>query len=143
MTFDTGAIGAIRIVAAVVVDACGRLLLVRKRGTAAFMLPGGKPEPGEAALDALDRELREELGCGLQPGSAVPMGRAAAPAANEPGRTVEAELFGVALAGEAVAQAEIDELRWIDPAAPGDLRLAQLARDAVLPRVVAELAATA
>lgn len=35
-----------RIAAACLLDAQGRLLLVRKRGTRAFMLPGGKHEPG-------------------------------------------------------------------------------------------------
>ena len=55
----------IRIVAAVVADERGRLLLVRKRGTTAFMQPGGKLEPGESPVDALAREIREELGVGI------------------------------------------------------------------------------
>jgi 8-oxo-dGTP diphosphatase len=42
--------GPIWIVAAVALDAAGRTLLVRKSGTAAFMQPGGKPDPGEAPL---------------------------------------------------------------------------------------------
>jgi len=43
----------IRIAAALLTDARGRLLLVRKRGTAWFMQPGGKIEPGEQPFDAL------------------------------------------------------------------------------------------
>ena len=42
----------IRIVAAVIVDEAGRLLLVRKRGTQAFMQPGGKIAPGETLAQA-------------------------------------------------------------------------------------------
>jgi ADP-ribose pyrophosphatase YjhB (NUDIX family) len=39
------------------------LLLVSKRAAPdVFYLPGGKPDPGEAPLDCLRRELREELG---------------------------------------------------------------------------------
>jgi 8-oxo-dGTP diphosphatase len=52
----------VEVVGAVIRDAGGRLLTVRKRGTARFMLAGGKREPGEDDLAALARELREELG---------------------------------------------------------------------------------
>lgn len=127
--------GTIRIVAAVVIDTDGRILLVRKAGTTAFMLPGGKPGHGEAPLAALERELAEELGCGIAPGSATPLGPGTAPAANEPGFRVEADLYRVALDGTPAPGAEIAELRWLDPAAPGDLPLAPLARDVVLPRL--------
>ena len=55
--------GTIKIVAALIRDDAGRVLLVRKRGTIAFMQPGGKRDPGEDDMTALAREIAEELGC--------------------------------------------------------------------------------
>jgi 8-oxo-dGTP diphosphatase len=123
----------VAIVAAVVSDAAGRLLLVRKEGTMAFMQPGGKREAGEGDLVALERELGEELGCGIVAGSTVALGRFHAPAANETGRDVVADLWAVVLSGTPRPCAEIVEIRWVDPAAPGDVPLAPLTRDHVLP----------
>ncbi len=51
----------LHIAAACLFDEQGRLLLVRKRNTRFFMLPGGKREADEDALSALERELLEEL----------------------------------------------------------------------------------
>ncbi|WP_082317665.1 NUDIX domain-containing protein [Streptomyces sp. NRRL WC-3549] len=49
-------------VAAAVVSG-GRLLVVSKKSAPeVFYLPGGKPDQGEEALEALTRELIEELG---------------------------------------------------------------------------------
>jgi len=128
----------IRIVAGITTDARGRVLLVRKRGTAVFMLPGGKPAAGETALDALAREVDEELGCTLMPAPVVPLGRFRAPAANEPDHVVEAELFHVALAGTPAPHSEIEELCWLDPHAPGKVPLAALARNVILTHVNGE-----
>lgn len=125
----------IEIVAAVVLDDAGRVLLVRKRGTQAFMQPGGKRESGEGDLDALARELREELGCCFDAASARPLGRAQALAANEPGHLIEAELYIVTLEGEIVPAAEIDAVMWTDPANFSDLALAPLTKDVVMPLV--------
>jgi 8-oxo-dGTP diphosphatase len=123
----------IRIVAALVRDAAGRVLLVRKRGTAAFMQPGGKRDPGEDDVTALARELDEELGCRVVPGSVAPLGTFECVAANEPDRQVNAAVYAVDVAGAVEARAEIDEIIWIDPAAPPDIQLAPLTRDHVLP----------
>ncbi|HET6432256.1 NUDIX domain-containing protein [Dyella sp.] len=126
--------GLIRIVVAVIRDDAGRVLLVRKRGAVVFQQPGGKRDPHDADdLGTLARELREELGVALVPGSVRHLGRASAPAANEPGCTVEGEIYAVAVTGQARARAEIEELRWIDPAAPGDLPIARLSREHILP----------
>lgn len=122
----------IRIAAAVIVDGRGRTLLVRKRGTAAFMQAGGKLDAGETALDALRREIREELGCELG-AAARPLGRFSAPAANEAGHVVEAELFAVELGGEINAAAEIAEMVWHDPDDLDSRPLAPLTRTHVLP----------
>jgi 8-oxo-dGTP diphosphatase len=123
----------IRIVAALVQDEARRVLLVRKRGTRAFMQPGGKLGHSESHLAALERELREELRCAVRPGSLVFLGTFSAPAANEIGCVVEAALYRVELEGEISAASEIEELVWLDPRSPGAMELAPLTRDNVLP----------
>jgi len=123
----------IHIVAAVIRDAAGRSLLVRKHGAAVFQQPGGKRDPGDAdELATLARELHEELGCELLRDSARLLCHCSAPAANEPGHVVEAAVYMVEVRGTVVAQAEIAELRWIDPAAP-DVPVARLSRKHILP----------
>ncbi|WP_296598760.1 NUDIX domain-containing protein [Phenylobacterium sp.] len=124
----------VEVVGAVIRDAAGRLLTVRKRGTARFMLAGGKREAGEDDLSALARELREELGVRLV--SAELLGRFEAPAANEPGATVRSSAYWVEIAGEIAIAAEIDELRWVDPTAP-DVDLAPLLARHILPALSA------
>src|SRR5882724_4404604 len=100
----------IRIVAALIRDDAGRVLLVRKRGTAAFMQPGGKRDPGEDDAAALARELDEELGCHVVPGTVSPLGVFDCVAANEPDRQVNAAVYAVDVTGDIAARAEVDEV---------------------------------
>jgi 8-oxo-dGTP diphosphatase len=125
--------GTIKVVAALICDDAGRVLLVRKRGTIAFMQPGGKRDPGEDDVAALSREIAEELGCGVIPASIRPLGEFDAIAANEPGFRVQACLYGIDVTGAIAPSREIDETIWIDPAAPLDIPLTPLTRDHVLP----------
>ncbi|ACI52749.1 NUDIX hydrolase [Gluconacetobacter diazotrophicus PA1 5] len=123
----------IRVVSAAIVRE-GALLLVRKRGTDAFMLPGGKAEPGEDEAATLRRELDEELGCGLHPESVALLGRFAAPAANEPGFTVQSAVYRGRLEGRPAIRAEIAQMLWFDlRASHGEAVLAPLLRLHVLP----------
>lgn len=127
------AAGTIEILAALIRDQAGRVLLVRKRGTTAFMQPGGKRCCGEDDIAALAREIDEELGCHLVRDSIRPLGEFNAVSANEPGWGVRACLYEVDVTGDIVPKAEIDAMVWIDPAAPADIPLAPLTRDHVLP----------
>lgn len=123
----------IRIAAAVLIGPDGRTLLVRKRGTLAFMQPGGKIEAHEQPLEALARELEEELALAIDPGTATYVGLFSAPAANEPGFEVHAELFLLQINQPVTPAAEIEEVQWIDPVGDGGLVLAPLTRDLILP----------
>lgn len=126
----------IEVVAALVTGPDGRTLLVRKRGTTLFMNPGGKPEPGESHVEALRRELAEELGLDVAADELDPLATIRTVAANEPGHDLLAHCFALSLDDprHAVA-AEIEEARWVVPDDPG-VALAPLASEHLLPRLV-------
>jgi 8-oxo-dGTP diphosphatase len=124
----------IHVAAALTVDGEGRALMVRKHGTTMFMQPGGKIEPGESALDAVRRELGEELGLDLPAEAFTWLGTFEEDAANEPGHRVLAEVFTLTIdASTPTAAAEIAESRWVDPLDPGDIDLAPLSSRTLLP----------
>ncbi|MBS4081625.1 NUDIX hydrolase [Pseudomonas rustica] len=133
----------IRIAAALLLNANGQTLLVRKRGTTAFMQPGGKIEAHELPVHALARELEEELDLQIDPAQATFLGQFSAPAANEPGFVVQADIFQLTINADVSPAAEIEEVIWIDPATDGDVVLAPLTRDVILPFYRASLTAIA
>ena len=127
----------IRTVAAVIEDATGRVLLVRKQGSAILIQPGGKPEPDEAPRDTLARELAEELGVRLAPESMVFLGQFEDVAVHEPGRRVRSQAYVCQVRGTPTACAEIAELVWLDPTCPDHLRVAPLSATKILPAFIA------
>ncbi len=61
-------------VGAVVKDAQGRLLLIKRGhepGAGLWSLPGGRIEPGETDAEALVREMLEETGLTVEPGRLI------------------------------------------------------------------------
>ncbi len=123
----------IHIVAAVIEDGAGRVLVVRKHGASAFIQPGGKPEPGEPPLQALARELAEELDVRLLDETAIALGTFEDWAVNEPGRRVRAEVWQARIAGTPRACAEIAELAWVAVTPPHGQPLAPLSAQHILP----------
>ncbi|MBB5189806.1 8-oxo-dGTP diphosphatase [Silvimonas terrae] len=119
-------------VAIIAVIRNGLMLCVRKRGTQRFMLPGGKPEAGETAVQCLAREIAEELQCTVDVASLRPLGSFEGVAANEAGRRVRADTFIGEITGTIELAAEIDEYRWLPLAGPFDVPLAPLLEDGPL-----------
>ncbi|GAA1354021.1 DUF6314 family protein [Falsarthrobacter nasiphocae] len=129
-----------------------QLVVVRKKGTHAFMQPGGKPEPGEGPREAAARELAEELGLDLGPGAFEHAGSWRGRPANEAGFELFAECYRAALPEgldpDALAPAaEIAEVRLLTL---GELReavetglvpgtpysIAPLLRESIAPRLL-------
>jgi 8-oxo-dGTP diphosphatase len=106
------------VVAAVIRDAAGKILLTR-RPTGAHMgglweFPGGKVEEGESPAAALERELSEELGLSSRVGSPVTFA-----VHEEPGLRVLLLFYDVAAGESAPRPLEGQEIAWV---APGELR---------------------
>jgi 8-oxo-dGTP pyrophosphatase MutT (NUDIX family) len=117
------------VVAAAIVQE-GRLMVVSKQAAPdVFYLPGGKPDLGEAPLEALCRELDEELGVEpLQPRLLAHIDSVAA----LEGVPMRLTLFEARIDRPPRPAAELAGLRWISGAAP-ELRLAPAVTDHVLP----------
>ena len=93
-----------------------KLLTVRTSGKDSFYLPGGKREPGESDLDALLREVREEVSVRLLPDTLVPVGTFRAPAHDyPPGTNVDLVCYMADFEGEIKPAAEVDEMAWLGP----------------------------
>ena len=120
----------LRVIAAVVLSSRGLLLVSKRAAPDVFYLPGGKPEPGEAPLACLQRELAEELGVGI--GAAGPFAEVRAPAALE-GVEMWMTVFLTRLTGTPAPAAEIAALRWWP--AERRLQLAPAVRDCVIPQL--------
>lgn len=98
------------------------------------MQAGGKIDEGESPLEALLRELAEELH--FAPGEDEPkfLGTFSCIAANEPDHLLEAHLFRVRAAKhQLTVAAELEEAIWVSIESARQMRLAPFTRDFVLP----------
>lgn len=127
---------AIRIASAIITDASGRCLLVRKRGTTHFIQPGGKMETDELPVAALSRELQEELNLSLISKDFSYVGCFTDEAINEPGRVVIAEIYhSVISATDIQPAAEIEEVIWYSANGSQPVLLAPLTENHLMPLV--------
>jgi 8-oxo-dGTP diphosphatase len=103
------------VVAGLIVDAAGRILITQRRADQPlplqWELPGGKVEPGEAPVEALIRELAEEIGVAVEVGRVWDVLFHAYPAFD-----MVMLVYRVQIVGGAPARAvEVADLRWIAP----------------------------
>jgi len=114
----------------------GELLMVRKKGSKYFQLPGGKIAVGESDSEALVRELREELQFDTEPATLQFIGRHVTQAVNERDTLVEGYIYLIKLAVKLdfPPQAELEEVEWINKSNWQDYQLAHLAEEFVIPK---------
>lgn len=110
----TTALRSIHVVAGVIVDVRGRVLLARRRQDSdlpgLWEFPGGKREPGESSEQALARELHEELGIEAEVGQAlieVPQ--------EYPGKRLRLEVRAIARWKGTPRGREGQALAWVEP----------------------------
>jgi len=98
---------------AVITSRLGVLAVRRTDGTPPWSFPGGKIEPGEAAVEAAARETLEETGCVVLPGRIL--GRRLHPDTGWDITYVAAEPAGSTEVTAAAAR-EVAEARWLSAA---------------------------
>jgi len=129
----------VRCAGAVVHDAAGRLLMIRRGrepGRGLWSLPGGRCEPGETAAETAVREVREETG--LEVAADRLVGRVER---DGPGGVVYVidDVACTVVGGELGPADDADEACWVDAAGLPGLSLSEGLLDAltgwrVLPR---------
>jgi 8-oxo-dGTP diphosphatase len=104
-----------------------QILCTRSIGKDKYYIPGGKREVGESDVDALCREILEELSVELDETSINFVGVFEAQAHGQPeGTIVRMTCYRAAYLGTLAAAAEIEEMRWLrfgdkDKVAPVDI----------------------
>jgi 8-oxo-dGTP diphosphatase len=110
----------VRCVGAIVHDAGGRLLVIRRGhppGEGLWSLPGGRVEAGESDAEAVVRELAEETGLRVEPGGLI----GAIEHADPGGVTYDIRDYAAIVTGGTLAAGDdASDARWVTPA---ELRL--------------------
>lgn len=117
---------SIRVVAAVI-QQDGKYLITQRRKTASLPLlwefPGGRVEPGETDVQALEREFSERLGAIVEVGKPVAFRRH-----DYEGYSVELVLYEGKLQSSGLEPKRVNEFRWVNadefsqyPFPPADL----------------------
>ncbi|MBF6424628.1 NUDIX domain-containing protein [Nocardia cyriacigeorgica] len=105
-----------------------RLIQTRSVGKEVFYMAGGKIDPGETPVEALHREIREELGVGVTGVEELGVFHAEA-YGHTPGTQLQMNCFTADLTGDPTPTSEIAELRYftvseyaaMDHVAPGSM----------------------
>jgi len=111
-----------------------RLLVQEEVGEEYYLLPGGRAEEEEGAIQALCREVREELGIELELASLNFLGKFE-DVSREPDARIQIELYQADFHGKLTPCAEVKNLIWFDKNDNWD-RLTPVAKNKILPALL-------
>ena len=118
-------------VGAVVKDAGGRLLLIKRGhepGAGLWSIPGGRIEPGETDAEAVVREMIEETGLKVQVGRLI--GRVQRPGLN--GAVIDIRDYAATVTGGTLRPGDdAADARWVAPAELASLEITEGLIDAL------------
>lgn len=125
----------ITIASAMILNSKLEILLVRKKNSTYFQLPGGKVKKDETYFEALQRELNEEINLQIKVEDCIFIGTHETEAVNEKNTRVIGNLFEIVAtnASEIHIQNEIEEMAWINYSNYKNYKWAHLAKEFILP----------
>ena len=112
-----------------------RLLVLEESDQELYLMPGGRPETGESAEQALSRELKEELGVELDVTSLKYLGSFEDMAAGKEEAIVHLELYLGDFLGEMKPSSEVKRLVWFTKSDDWS-QLAPVTRNKILPALL-------
>lgn len=123
------------IASALIQNKQGELLVVRKRNSEFYMLPGGKVQNNETLIQALIRELKEELNMDFCEHDFSFLGQHESIAVNEKNTIVQGNIFRLNTSIDKLpdAFAELQEVLTINKNNYQDYQLANLLKEFALP----------
>ena len=120
------------VVVAALIEHDGKLLVCQRRRGSKFELmwefPGGKTEPGEALEQALERELREELGVTARIGPEIYRVRHKYPEMKD---GIDLVFFAVSVNPAEVKNLDFEQIAWREPGSLPDLNFLPADRELI------------
>ena len=96
------------------------LLVTRSTGKDIFIAPGGKLEADETAIQALVREMREELSVSINSSDLEYLGTFSAIAAGKENVKLRMDVYTVGgFTGELTPSNEVEEMKWVNTQTEG------------------------
>lgn len=125
----------ITIASAMILNSRNEILLVRKKGSTFFQLPGGKINNNETFFETLKRELIEEINLEIKETNCIFLGTHETEAVNEKNMRVIGNLFEVIDTNTDNIQIknEIEEMAWVNQSDYKKYKWAHLAEEFILP----------
>ena len=115
----------------------GKFLINRKFNTKLFLMPGGKPEPGETIEECLVREIKEEHDVDLIKSTVKFFLDVEDMAANEPNTVIFMKVYFGKIKGTPKIRSEIEEQRWFGKNDDPNI-LSPIIRNKILPALIKE-----